>query len=295
MQNAISRVEAELAKRNERHKVTQVDSFAIRPEWFRLFGYAGFWVTVGMGIFLTDNFSGIDKNDTLLKDIYGYNNICVNFDFSPSTKVLPTFWAYTEMLLLSYLGLQWLAVLGFWQAGQLSSTRYNILTALCLFTAVSTAVFSVIFAVPPTGPNRTMWIHTLPFLGLQVGLVVLAYTDTLVNQWALDNTYPRGKWAYCVTLTVVVVVKQTFAYNALFGMPSCKQVVPTLNVGLGGYECQGAWFEQNNAAAQFFDAAFMLLAAVGPFLHSLYLVTCRRDDLYVVDINVSVGVLRTTG
>ena len=72
-------------------------------EKLRLMGYSGFWVVVIVGILLTRFLSNIKLEESLLVQVFGYNNICVYFDYPPSTYILPLLWAFTLVLLLTYI------------------------------------------------------------------------------------------------------------------------------------------------------------------------------------------------
>ena len=73
-------------------------TLTIVVEKLRLLGYAGFWVVVLVGIVLTKFVARIDLEETLLVEVFGYNNICVYFDHPPATYVLPFLWAVYEIL-----------------------------------------------------------------------------------------------------------------------------------------------------------------------------------------------------
>jgi hypothetical protein len=76
--------------------------YIISVEKLRLIAYAWFWGTVVVGVVLTKAFTDIDTDDTLLKSVYGFTNVCVNFDFPPATYVLPALWAITMVFFIAY-------------------------------------------------------------------------------------------------------------------------------------------------------------------------------------------------
>merc|ERR1740121_591707 len=144
-----------------------------------------------MGMHLTKSYSGIDYDNTLLLDIYGINNICVNFDFAPSTLVLPILWSFTVLPLLTWCFLMYMVLVGLRRQGALTSNQYCLTKGSIVFVALSYTQFSIIFAVSPTGPNKTMWIHTVPFVILQLGQCQQVLLSALVNQWSYSGTYPK--------------------------------------------------------------------------------------------------------
>ena len=76
--------------------------YTIIVEKLRLIAYACFWGTIVVGVVLTSAFADIDTDDTLLLSVYGFNNVCVNFDFAPATYVLPALWAITMVFFIAY-------------------------------------------------------------------------------------------------------------------------------------------------------------------------------------------------
>lgn len=236
-------------------------------EKLRLIGYGGFWVVVVTGMILTKLFGGIDMNKTLLFETFGYNNICVYFDFYPSTRVLPFLWAITLVLLLTYIVAQWLQVRA--QVGDTVSIRlYRLLSAFTLFEALTLISFSTIFAVSPL---ESLWVHTVPFFLLQIGMVSLAVSNTVYgirsgywNRLRLPSWFSTGAKVYCVVFLLVVAFKIPVAMNAMAGQRFWEQTETLVQI------------------AGFMDVMFLICAAVVPMLKAAYLLFLRRDDLDVV-------------
>jgi len=106
-------------------------------EKLRLLGYSGFWIVVISGIVLTRFFSDVVLEKSLLVEVFGYNNICVYFDTPPSTYVLPFLWAFTLVLMLTYIVVHWLHMRAEVQEGTLSPSLYKTLTGLKVFEALT--------------------------------------------------------------------------------------------------------------------------------------------------------------
>lgn len=183
-------------------------------EELRLAGYVGFWLIVLTGMVLTRLYSGIDMDQTILTRVFGYNNICVYFDFAPATHVLPFLWAVTLVMLLCYLGAQWLQMRAEVQQRELTPRLYSVLTKLKVFEATMLLAFSTIFAVQPEEWNHTLLIHTAPFVMLQIGLVSLAISNTVhgikSGYWsslALPSWFIPGAKLYVVGFAIVVCFK----------------------------------------------------------------------------------------
>ena len=241
-------------------------------------GYCGFWLVVLTGIFLTRNFSDVNLEETLLVEVFGYNNICVYFDFPPSTYVLPLLWAVTLVALLAYIAAHWLQMRAEVQEGMLTRTVYNVLTSLKSFEAFTLISFSTIFAVHPMGWDHTLYIHTAPFFLLQLGLVSLAMSNTLhgikSTYWqrlGLPSWFSRAAIIYCIVFALVVAFKIPYATNAMAGYP---------------------WWQQTDSLKNLagrVDQAFLVCAAIVPMAKAAYLLFFKSDRLHAVHLTPSLG------
>ncbi len=268
--------------------VKKTDTLKLRlvVEKLRLNAYIGFWIVVAVGIFLTTRFSGVILSDTLLVKVFGYNNICVYFDFPPSTFFLPTLWAFTLVFLLMYICAHWLQMRNEVAQGNLSRGLYRTLTGLKAFEACTMIIFSTIFAVNPQGPDHTLWIHTIPFFLLQVGLVSLAMSNTVhgikSGYWTrlgLPTWFGKAAVVYCVLFMLVVLFKIPYAANAM------ATAVHNAGVEAGNALSDGVWFTMTSSLktiAQRVDLLFLIFAAVVPMLKTLYLLKTKGDRLEVV-------------
>lgn len=256
----------------ERASATLGDlSFVV--EKLRLAGYGGFWVVVATGIALTKAFGNVDLETTVLARVFGYNNVCVNFDHPPSTYVLPLLWAITLVLLLAYIGGHWLQMRAELQEGRLGAGVYSVLSKLKLFEAFTLVAFSICFAVHPDAWDHTLYIHTAPFFLLQIGLVSLAMSNTLhgikSGYWRkleLPGWFEKAAKLYCLIFALIVAFKIPASINAM---------------------ADGIWWEHNAAfvrVAEVFDQLFFLFAAVIPMAKAIYLVRTRGDRLNVVHL-----------
>ena len=242
-------------------------------EKIRLVGYTGFWMVVLMGIFLTKAFGEVDLQSTVLMEVFGYNNICVYFDHPPSTFILPWLWAVTLVLLLSYITAHWLQMRAEVQESVLDIKTYRLLSGLKLFEAFTMIAFSTSFAVHPDAWDHTLYIHTVPFFLLQIGLVSLAMSNTLhgikSGYWKrldLPTWFETAAKVYVVLFTLVVCFKIPAATNAM---------------------ADSIWWEQTAtfiSTARIFDLLFMLFAAIIPMVKAAYFVWIRGDKLAVVHL-----------
>jgi hypothetical protein len=246
---------------------------ALVVEKIQLLGYVGFWIIVLVGVILTRFFSHVNLQDTLLTQVFGYNNICVYFDYPPATYVLPLLWAVTLVLLLGYIATHWLQMRAEVQEGTLDRPLYRLLSGLKLLEAFTLVAFSTIFAVQPEGWNHTLYIHTVPFFLLQIGLVSLAMSNTLhgiqSGYWrrlALPTWFESAAKMYVIFFALVVGFKIPAAINAMAG---------------------SLWWEQTAAfirVARWVDLLFLLCAAIIPMGKAAYFIWTRGDRLKVIHL-----------
>ncbi len=252
-------------------------AFDLVVERLRLMGYGGFWVVVVTGIILTRLFSGQNLETGVLMDVFGYNNICVYFDYAPSTFILPGLWAVTLALLLLYIATHWLQMRAEMRAGSLSVGLYRTLSGFKLFEAIVLALFSTIFAVTPTGWNHTLYIHTAPFFLLQIGMVSLAMSNTLhgikSGYWdrlELPDWFAKAAIVYCVIFAMIVAFKIPVATNAMTGQRFWAQTDTLISI------------------ASIVDKAFLVCAAIIPMMKAGYLLRYRSDDIEVVRLSPTI-------
>jgi len=250
-------------------------AFHLEPELLRLYGFMGFWLIVATGIFLTKMFSGIDLENSLLTQIFGYNNICVYFDFPPSTYVLPIMWAPVMCNFLLYVIAQLCFFTEQRDNGEISKEFYGILRNMKIFEAITLICFSAIFAISPEGWDHTVWIHTIPFWGLQLGMVSMAVSNTWhgikSGYWTklgLSESAFTGAKIYIAIFILVVCFKVPAASNAMLHQRFWKQT-PTFKI-----------------VATVMDKMFLVCAAVVPVGKAAYLRCYKKDLLHEVTIKV---------
>lgn len=256
-------------------KSDSTDNIVLSIEKLQLLGYSSFWIIVLVGIFLTDIFANIDLDNTLLLEVFGYNNICIYFDFPPSTYILPLLWSVTLVFLLLYLVTNWLQMKKQVKVGNLDQKLYKRLTKLKIFEAFTLVSFSTIFAVSPEGWNHTLIIHTAPFLLLQVGVVSIAISNTLFGiksgYWdriGMTVWFTRVNILYCIL------------FSSIVGL-----YIPILLNAMG----DSLWLDHIGilkSIAEILDRCFLFFAAIVPILNAYYLLCFKADKLENVKINL---------
>ncbi|WP_299490664.1 hypothetical protein [Acaryochloris sp. IP29b_bin.137] len=248
-------------------------AITLTVEKLQLLSYLSFWIIVMTGIFLTERFSDIDLENTTFQEVIGYNNICIYFDTPPSTYVLPFFWAITLVIFLIYLVANWLQMIRQLKAGHLDQNLYQLLSRLKLFEAFTLVFFSTVFAVSPEGWDHTLFIHTIPFLMVQIGVTSMAISGTLFGiksgYWERLELAKWFKWANildCILISLVVVLYIPMLINAM---------------------ADGIWWahtDRLSSLAEVLDRCFLFLSAIVPLLNAIYLVCFKSDKIEVVNI-----------
>ena len=225
----------------------------VHPEALRLVAYGAFWAMVLFAICMHSLFvRGVDMDDTPLVRIFGYNNICVYWDYSPSRELTALFYPLVEFPLLAYVTLKWLQVRQSYRQRAAPKWLYRLSSALLPVKLVLLSWFRMVFVVIAFEDTKG---HTLGFQGLQLSLVLVALQDVLFME-ALQIAWPRfGRkltrvlhWTYFVALTVVTFLKLLIVLTLFYA--SAPVVDPKTSSGA--------------AFCQILDRLWMLLAAVLP-------------------------------
>jgi hypothetical protein len=176
------------------------------------------------------------------------------------------------------LGADWLQLRIQLEQGNVDQKLYKHLCRLKLFEAFTLACFTTIFAVHPQGWDQTLYIHTAPFILVQIGLVSLAISNTLQGiksgYWrrlGLPAWFSRMAVIYCLLFAVVVGFNIPVTINAMAHNP---------------------WWNQTNTlkvVAKSFDSLFLLFAAVVPMAKAAYLMLTRAEELEAIYLFTSTG------
>lgn len=80
------------------------DVFEIHPESLRQLAYIGFWIMAALAHVFSAVFvpEGMIEHSHLL-DVFGFNNICVYWDYRPSREWIGMMYPFVEIFFLSYI------------------------------------------------------------------------------------------------------------------------------------------------------------------------------------------------
>jgi len=254
----------------------------VSVEHLRLWVYVGYITTIGLGMFITQASGAIkDPKNTLLTKVFGFNNVCINFDLAPANYVLPLVWACVLVVILSY------CAVATWRArvqmadGALSPRGFWWFRAAKIFEGFSAIAFALIFAVSPPeeGLEHPKWrerlvIHTVPFFVFQLGMLSLAISTSLhgvySGYWESLGVSSRllrhGSAIYCVVFVIITILKMTWGIWCLAAAP---------------------WTPPQGIAAvsKAIDRVWLIFAIVIPVLKTIYFM--RNPKIQRVQISLS--------
>jgi len=120
---------------------------------------------------------GFDFNtQSHLIQLFGFANICANWDYSPSREMTAMFYPLFEYSLILYLCLDFLQVKLSYQRGELSEWFWTFSKIVFPINVVLCSQFRMIFVCIA---YLDVQKHTAGFLGLQVALMLVAISNTL--------------------------------------------------------------------------------------------------------------------
>ena len=123
--------------------------FAINHETVRLVGYVGFWIMAVQAISVTNYFvksaPDWDPTKTPLYTQFGYNNICINWDYSPAKESTAMIYPIFELPMLMYIVLGHLHVYANYVAGRVSGSFWTVCKLTLPLEIVLMAWFRMIF------------------------------------------------------------------------------------------------------------------------------------------------------
>jgi len=191
------------------------------PERFFHGAVFSFVAMVLTGVILTLKFSGADLSHSPLISFYGYNNVCIFFDYPPSTYVCPVYWFFVSYLIGRY------AVEDTKRLMQLTTVGHSqkaLFYAVNVLLVLSVAFFFVTLSIDPA---KDVYSHTIPFVFM---------IATLPSVW-LMHYFQREKPSTLLTagvgvymaLTVTKLVFDIYALSSGHHMPpSIGQAVDVL-------------------------------------------------------------------
>jgi len=250
-------------------------------EQLRFAMYSSFLFIIILGYTLSKAFADIDYEDNFLKNVFGSTNVCIYFDFPPSTYVLPAIYNIVVLGGVAYALASYVRASIAKEEGKISQGALSMLRCVYVYVAVSVMYFATIFAVEPN-PDKphTMVIHSLPFVNLEIALCLMQLAITWFGTtvaWIdlLPTSYHKACVVHCILLISVTIGKIACQVNALADM--------------NGSKGQGLWWnvrdDKAQMCAQVLDLTWLLLSLVIPLAQSLHLM-CQKGNTHALIMNI---------
>jgi len=195
----------------------------ISPEKFRVIAYTCFGVLVGTGILLTKFFANMPE-ETVIHSVYGYDNICINFDYPPATYVVPTMWCVFLVPWVGYILTFWLRASIRLDEGKLSATAYYTMSGFSVFEVLCALYFIQVFVSKPhdhPDPIYGLTMHQHPFTIFIVSIFTMSFKSAwyFSSLGKLSSMQKFTAYSFIVLLFAMTVQKVTIEINAMAGGP----------------------------------------------------------------------------
>jgi len=204
----------------------------VSPERLRVIAYVCFSMLVAVGVVLTTLFADVVPEETVIYSVYGYNNICINFDYPPATYVVPTMWCVFLVPWIGYILTFWLRAGVRRDEGRLSALAYRAMSVFSFFEVACALYFIQVFVSKPydsSDPIFGLAMHQHPF----TIFIVSIFTMSLKCVWyfwstgKLNATQKVTHFVFIVLLFGMTLAKVTTEINAITGGPLWVPNSPT--------------------------------------------------------------------
>jgi len=261
----------------------------IQVEKLRLISYFGFWGFVAFSVivskitvfpYMSCVIDGVDKfgtDCTDLKRVFGFNNICINWDYAPSVQLTGMVYPIFEYSFLLYILLDYCQIKNDMLNGIFPAQKAKLMKTMFWIKVVLVAWFRMIFICKVTdGPIiigaleiPAVVAHTLGFWGLQWGLVLVAFENVLYLTYR-----KQGMWCFSPESTV----KLAYLYLTLLASLTALKFIWSASI----FASETSTPIIPNSVARYFDRGWMILAAVCPIFFALN--GMKKDPPMVITI-----------
>lgn len=262
-------------------------SLHVHPESLRVVTYLAFWIMVGCAVlfhtYLVKDedihpFDGANIGAdpsreermaaTPLVEQFGYNNICIYWDYTPSRELTAMIYPIVEYPLVAYLILTFLQIRASYRSGELP--LWFLRFSICCFVVklILVAWFRMIFVVIAF---KNVIGHTLGFQGLQLALIVICLENFIGGfLWGKAT----GKWWKLPYLTVTQTTVVAGLYVALLVTVTIIKLTLVISI-FANNPVVDSTTDSGAAFSHAMDRMWLLLAAVCPLFIALHL---RRTE-----------------
>ena len=247
--------------------------------WFIMIMLVGISVTLG---FVEEDYRAV------IKYIFGSVNVCVFFDFPPTTYVLPTAYAMFPVLVFQYCIMSILTAWNALEDKKISTGSFMMYTCTFIYSFCSSLFFATSFAIQPDlKQQETILLHSLPFTNIVIALAFLRVAITWFGLKVSWNGLKTPKVFKLCSLTSVLllvltsIMKVTQHINTIASLENSD--------GEGLVKVRGVWWHvENESIGQMFqviDVIWMVCALLVPLIQSGYLCWRNFDTLWTRNYN----------
>jgi len=201
-----------------------------------------------MGILPGDGFN-VSTGSHLVR-LFGYNNICANWDYSPSREITAMIYPIFEYALLIYLFFEGVQAKLYFKKGWVSKTYYRVFKIFFVPMIIGCAWFRMIFVcIAYERPNH----HTAGFFCLQITLVMVA----IMNTYFMIDSKAEYAWlggrkgtvtvatTYIVLNLIISPIKLYLTANIVFLAAPAKWSLYSIGGTKAGQVVDNFWFVFN--------------------------------------------------
>lgn len=231
------------ASNEQQHQRRRTTTFTFQVEKYRLIAYVFFWCMCFIAMAITQSAvapnlgpcpltEGADPtyglHCSVLVQNFGFNNICVNWDYSPSREITALVYPAFEYGLIFYLVLNFLQIMNDYHNDEVGPIFFRLAHVLFWIKIVLVSWFRMIFVctvtqdpIPFFGTEIPAVLgHTLGFIGMQIALILIAIENagyTFYTHQKMFCLSPRwtkvGAGTYLGTLIIITGFKLSWAIS----------------------------------------------------------------------------------
>lgn len=160
-------------------------------------------------------------DESHLTELFGFNNICTYWDYSPSREIIAMYFPFFEYSLVMYIVIDFVNTMLSYRNGELPRWYWILMKIVTPFNILFCVMFRMIFVFIAYENPR---YHTLAFLGLQMALIIVAF----FNVWYILLT--RQEWTKPCKLGRLGLARMAVVYLSLNVAISAVKIYATIYI-----------------------------------------------------------------
>jgi len=238
-------------------------SLDLHPDAFRAFAYLSFYAMVLLAMFVTSkgvvdrDGNPVDLSNSVLVQVFGFNNICVQWDYTPSRQITALFYPVFEYSFAVFLVLSYVYVKKCYLMHEIPKWLWRFEQVTFPIKLVLFAWVRMIFVYPA---EENIVGHTLGFLGLQIAVALIALENVMLANARKEDYFHLGRkatrvlsWTYYFVLLPATILKFSIDVGFLIKKPLVNIQDPVQVIFVHSL-----------------DKIWMIFAAILPFFFAIY-------------------------